>query len=324
MLERPLLIPLFSLGAGISAANQWHFTLPTSILFFLLATSLLAVFSARRFLFLSCLSLCFFVAGVSAIEPLLVPNFPSDSIIRFAGEEPLVVEGIIDARPEWQEAGGRIYLRAVRIFRGKTEQQVSGRLLLFVGNGHAALSTGDLIRFVSRISRPRSFGIPGEFDYERYLAFQKIYATAFSRTASEVILIRGGVAYPVQNLMDHIAADLGRRIGVLLPTAEGAVLRALLLGESRLVPKDTSELYARTGVNHILSISGFHVGVIALFFFSLVFCAARCSQFLLLHLNPRRTILVLTVPVLLFYLFLTGGAPATVRSVIMISAYIHV
>lgn len=322
MSERPLLIPLFSLIAGISFANQWQFSLPAPILFLLLATCLLAVFFVRRFLFLCCLSLCFFVAGAGAMESCLAPRFPSDSIVRFADEKSLVIEGIIDARPEWQEDGGRIYLRTVRIFRGKTEEQVSGRILLYVGEGHAALATGDLVRFVSRLSRPRNFGIPGEFDYKRYLAFQKVYATAFSRTASEVILIREGIAFPLQNRMDHIATDLGNRIGRLLPSDEGAVLRALLLGESGLVPKDTRELYARTGVNHILSISGFHVGVIALFFFFLVFSAARCSQFLLLRFNPRRTILVLTIPVLLFYLFLTGGAPATVRSVIMISAFI--
>jgi len=322
MSQYPLLIPLFSLVAGISAANQWQVTVPSTILYLLLAICLLAVFFARRFLFLCCLSLCFFVAGAGAMESCLVPRFPSDSIVRFAGEEPLVIEGIIDARPVLQEDGGRIYLRTVRIFRGKTGQQVRGRILLYVGVGHAAFATGDLIRFVSRISRPRNFGIPGEFDYERYLAFQKVYATAFSRTASEVILIREGIDYPLQNRMDQIAADLGNRIGTLLPSDEGAVLRALLLGESGLVPKETSQLYARTGVNHILSISGFHVGVIALFFFFLVFSAARCSQFLLLHLNPRRTILALTIPLLIFYLILTGCAPATLRSVIMISAYI--
>ncbi|MRR06818.1 MAG: DNA internalization-related competence protein ComEC/Rec2 [Deltaproteobacteria bacterium] len=321
MSERPLLIPLFSLVAGISAANQWHISLPGPFLCLLLATCLLAVFCSRRVLFPICLSLCFFVAGATAMAPILVPRFSSDSIVRFAGEqEPLVIEGIIDARPEWQETGGRVYLRAVRVFLGKSEQPVSGRILLYVGTGQATLSTGDLVRFSSRISRPRNFGIPGEFDYERYLAFRKVYVTAFSRSAAEVVLIRGGVAFPVQNLMDRLAADLGNRIGVLLPCEEGAVLRALLLGESGLVPESTRELYARTGVNHILSISGFHVGVVGSFFFFLVFCTARFSEFLLLHVNLRRTILVLTLPVLLFYLLLTGGAPATVRSVIMISA----
>ena len=318
----PLLIPLFSLIAGIAAANQWHFSLPPACQIFLIATCLLAVFFARQSLFLLCLSLCFFSAGAGAIEPILEPNFSADSIVRFAGEEPLLIEGIIDARPEWQEAGGRIYLRVVRIFRENSQIRVSDRILLFVGEGRANLATGDLVRFVSRVSRPRNFGIPGEFDYERYLAFQKVYATAYSRTAAELVLIRQGVANSLQNRMDRIAADLGKRIGRLLPTEEGAVLRALLLGESRLVPTSTRDLYARTGVNHILSISGFHVGVIAFCFYSLVFCAARCSQFLLLRAHPRRTLLILTIPLLFFYLFLTGGAPATLRSVIMISAYI--
>jgi len=322
MSRHPLLIPLFSLIAGISAANQWNFFAPASSFFLLLVACLFAVFFARRVLFLLCLSLCFFAAGSGAMASLLEPSFPDDSVVNFAGEEPLVIEGIIDARPEWRDAGGRIYLRAVRIFRGKTVEPVSGGILLYIGEGHAPLASGDLIRFISRISRPRNFGVPGEFDYERYLAFRKVHATAFSRSAAEVILIRAGIAYPLQNFMDRLAADMGTRIGLLLPTEEGAVLRALLLGESGLLPQETKDLYARTGVNHILSISGFHVGVIALFFFFLLFCAARCSEFLLLRANPRRTILLLSIPVILFYLLLTGGAPATVRSVVMISAYI--
>lgn len=322
MSQRPLLIPLFSLIAGISAASQWNFFASATSLFLLLAICLCAVFFACRALFLLCLSLCFFAAGLAAMAPLLEPSFPDDSVVGFAGEEPLAIEGIIDARPEWRETGGRIYLRAVRIFRGKTAEQAGGRILLYIGEGHAPLARGDLVRFVSRISRPRNFGIPGEFDYERYLAFRKVHATAFSRTAAEVILIRAGIAYPLLNFMDRLSADLGKRIGLLLPTEEGAVLRALLLGETGLLPQATRDLYARTGVSHILSISGFHVGVIALFFFSLLFCVARCSEFLLLRTNPRRTILLLSLPVILFYLLLTGGAPATVRSVIMISTYI--
>ncbi len=322
MSEHPLLIPLFSLVAGLAAANQWHFFCSTSVLVVLLGACLLFVFFSHRILFLACLSLSFFVAGAMAMEPFLSPSFPADSIVHCAGEEPLVVEGVIDTRPEWQETGGRIYLRAARVFREKTGEQASGRVLLYVGGGHAELFTGDLIRFSARIAKPRNFGIPGEFDYERYLAFRQVYATAFSQTADQLVLIRRAVDYPVRNLMDRIAADLGSRIGRLLPGEEGTILRALLLGESGGVPQEIRELYARTGVSHILAISGFHVGVVAFFLFSLVYCVARWSQFLLLRANLRRTILVLTIPGLLFYLFLSGAAPATVRSVIMICACI--
>ena len=322
MVSRPLLIPLFSIIAGLSTACLSGIFFPSLILLPLLAATLAFVFLKSRIPFLLSLSLCFFVWGDLSLKPLLSPRFPSDSIVRYAGNETQVVEGVIDSRPKWLETGGRLSLRVTRLFRGGRAVPASGRLLVYVGEGRSELFTGDLVRFESRIRRPRNFGVPGEFDYERYLAFRDIYATAFTRTASHVILIRSGIMYPVQHSMDAIAAHMGNRIARLVPGDDGAVLRALILGEGGAVPRAIGELYTRTGVNHILSISGFHVGVIAFFMFHLLFRVARCSQFLLLHANLRRSVLVFTVPVLLFYLFLSGAAPATIRSVIMIIAFI--
>lgn len=322
MAARPLLIPLVSTIAGLCAAlpGGWMIRLP--ILPLLLALCLALAFVRGRLPFLACLSLSFFVWGNQALEPLLTPRLSADSVAHLAGKGPYLVEGIVDARPEWREAGGRIILRVTRVFNGTRQAPASGRLLLYIGEGRGQFLSGDLVRFESRIVRPRNFGTPGEFDYERFLALKEICATAFAPNASHVILIRSRVRFPVANFMDGLAADLGNRMGRLVPGVEGAVLRALILGEGGAVPEAVKELYTRTGVNHILSISGFHVGVIAFFVFHLLFRVARFSPFLLLHGNLRRSILVLTIPILLFYLFLTGAAPATVRSVLMISAFI--
>jgi competence protein ComEC len=43
---------------------------------------------------------------------------------------------------------------------------------------------------------------------------------------------------------------------------------------------------------------------------------------LALHFNLRRMVLILTVPAMLLYLCLTGSAPATARSVIMLAAFV--
>ncbi len=322
MTSRPLAIPLFSVVAGLTSAFLWGICFSLISLLLLLAITFLLVFVKNRLFFLATLALCFFVWGNLSLKPFLEPHFSSDSIVRFVGADPLTIEGVIDSRPDWRETGGRIYLRAARVFRGEWSAVVTGRMLVSIGEGRSYLLTGDRVRFVSRIREPRNFGVPGEFDYERYLAFRDVHATAFVTSASDVILIRGGVAYPFQRLMDRIAVDLGNRISDSLPGDEGAVLRALLLGEMGGVPDKIRELYTRTGVNHILSISGFHVGVIAFFLFQLAFRAARRSPFLLLYAHPRRVILVLTIPVILFYLFLSGSAPATVRSVVMIVACI--
>jgi competence protein ComEC len=317
-----LLIPLLAIIAGLSTACLSGFFFPSLILPPLLAATLACVFLKNRIPFLLTLFLCLFVWGDLSLEPLLSPRFPADSIVRYAGHEAYLVEGIVDGRPEWLETGGRLSVRVTRLYRAGRSGPACGRLLLYVGEGRGELLSGDLVRFESRIRRPRNFGIPGEFDYERYLALRETYATAFVPSASHVILVRSGVLYPLQNFMDGLAAQMGNRIGRLVPGGDGAVLRALILGEGGPVPRSIKDLYTRTGVNHILSISGFHVGVIAFFIFHLLLRAARCSQFLLLHANIRRSVLLLTVPVLIFYLFLTGSAPATIRSVIMITAFI--
>lgn len=321
MMSRPLLIPLFSAVAGISSASLWGTCfLRVSLLGFLAITFLL-VFVKNRTFFLISLACCFFVWGNLALQPFLEPDLPVNSIAGYTGDEPITVEGVIDRRPEWREAGGRLYVDAARLFRGQWSAAVTGRVMLSIGEGRSCLRTGDRVRFVSLLRKPRNFGVPGEFDYERYLAFRQVRATAFVPSACDVLLIRGGVACPFQRFVDGIAIEFGIRIGEHLPGEEGAVIRALLLGESG-VPERIRTLFTRTGVSHILSISGFHVGVIAVFIFHLAFSAARCSQLLLLYTNIRRVILVLTIPVLLFYLFLSGTAPATVRSVVMIVAYI--
>jgi competence protein ComEC len=182
--------------------------------------------------------------------------------------------------------------------------------------------TGDRVRFLSRIQRPRNYGLPGEFDLVRYLAFRNIFATAFVRTPDDIVLLDSGVEHKLQRRVDAVADRLGRFIKENVAPVEGAILRALLLGESGYVPKTLKDAYTRTGVNHILSISGFHVGIISLFIFQLIFYAAKGSEFLLIHLNLRRFVLLLTLPVIVFYLFLSGAAPATTRSVIMITVYI--
>ena len=318
----PLVLPLFSMIAGISSACFREISFPFySLPFFLVATSIAAVF-ARRAVFHGALAICFFVWGNLSPQPYLNPVFPPDSVVNHAGGGPLAIEGIVDGRPEWRETGGRLLVRSSRIFRGETSLRVSGRILLYVGEGRPELLAGDLVRFVSRIRRPRNFGTPGEFDYERYLALQDIHATAFVGSAEDVILIRGGAASPLCRHVDRIALHMGKRIGAIVPGEEGAVIRALIIGESGAIPEGIRELFTRTGVSHILSISGFHVGVIAFFLYHLAFAAARRSRFLLLHLCLRRLILLLTIPVLIFYLLLSGAAPATVRSVVMICAYI--
>jgi competence protein ComEC len=321
-MERPLAAPLISLVAGLSLAGLYPVHPVPAVLPTLLAVAFLTLFLKNRLLFQLSLCLLLFASGSYLLGPCLAPRLGPEHIAAWQSDDPVTVEGVIDSRPEATERGGRLCIRTKEVYQGRQRTLVSGRLLLYVGEGKPDLMTGDRVRFSSRIRKPRNFGIPGEFDFERFLAFKEIFATAFVKTPDEIILIREGVDYRLQRSVDLVAARIGAFIDQSVPRAEGAILKALLIGDMGGVDRATRDAYSRTGVNHILSISGFHVGVIAVFIFQLLMSVAKTSEYLLLRFNLRRFILLLTFPLIVFYLFLSGSAPATVRSVIMIGVYI--
>jgi competence protein ComEC len=134
---------------------------------------------------------------------------------------------------------------------------------LSVKEGGIDFISGDRVRFSSRIRKPRNYGLPGEFDIERHMAFRGISATVFVNSSDDIILLGDSGQYRIQRQVDLIAHHLGEFISESISPQEAAILRALLLGDMGAVPKTIKEAYTRAGVNHILSISGFHVGILA-------------------------------------------------------------
>ena len=90
-------------------------------------------------------------------------------------------------------------------------------------------------------------------------------------------------------------------------TPEGAILETLLLGgRGRLTPETTAAMQ-KTGLYHLLAISGAHIGVISLLLFGL-FRALRV---------PRRASCVLLIVLLVLYALLVEGRASVLRAVLM-------
>jgi len=88
---------------------------------------------------------------------------------------------------------------------------------------------------------------------------------------------------------------------------EGALIQSLVLGERGGLPEETRQGFARSGVIHVLAVSGLHVGFVILVCFAI---------FTLLRLPPTvRTLLTLLV--LFLYVYLTNVRPSVVRAAVM-------
>jgi competence protein ComEC len=317
----PLILPFCFLSLGIAAAVSSGIFLPEQLRLSLLLLPLPFFFFSSRHLLPLALSPLLFIAGNLMIQPTII----GDPQQRLALEQkiniPLSVEGVVAARPEFKDGGYRLLIRVDSAKPEDTDEapfHLNGRLLLRLGSSSRNLYSGDRIRFTGKLRPPRNLGTPGEFDSERFYALKGIVATSFVKSDSDITLLPGSSGPGFQRHFDIMARTIGDFIMKILPGIEGGIMKALLIGDMSDIPQEMKDSYSRTGVNHILSISGFHVGIIALALLQLCFIISRIFPALLLYLNFRRFACIATLPIILYYMFLAGAAPATARSVLML------
>lgn len=321
--EHPLLILVSGLIVGCLMAFHWQIQVPLWSLTALLLVVILASGVRSKPLFLLALWLFCTVWALFSLQSIRSYR-PSESLGGMSSREGmLVVEGLVVRRPVALPQGQRFELQLKRIIKPHSEQAVDGRLLVTVAKGEGDWGSGDLVRLRGSLRVPRRLRLPGEFDYPRYLALHHIDATFWVADAGQVVLMRRAVGPSLQRLLDRAAqrCDLLIRQAVPDPAA-AAVVMALVTGSQAAIAPELKAAYARAGVSHILSISGFHVAVIAATVSLLLLWLMLQWQSLSLRLNVRRATLLATLPAMAAYLLFTGSAPATARAVIMLAAVV--
>jgi competence protein ComEC len=263
-----------------------------------------------RYLFFGLLF--FFYALFRSSQPL--PEHPD--IERLAQlRSKISVSAKIDKVVTLSDGRARIDLSHVNLSDKNTVINLSAplRLRLYVDSYHAALLPGDSVSFSSRLRQPRLFGTPGEFHWPRYLATEGIDMTAWVKDEQALTI----EAYGSFSLMRSLAVWKQQVAGIIeaeLTPAQSPLVRALLLGEGRLIDDAQRKILAGSGISHLYAISGLHLGMIALFGYFLLLQVYRRSSVLLLWQPPQRVLPLLLIPLLLGYLLFTGDAVATRRA----------
>jgi competence protein ComEC len=321
--ERPLLAPFLALSAGLVLADMFPLSLPFSAVAAAFAALLLSCRIGNRLPLEICGFVFFLVWGVYVLPIWTTPLPAERSILSYDGLGPVTVEGIIDSRPAVSNGSSRFILETIAVIQSGRAMPVRGRVMVYVRSGEVSPGRGDQVRLILRVSTPRLLGLPGEFDFARHLALQGVVAVGSVASAEDMIVMRGGVRDILLAGIDCQARLLGDFIRATLPDPRvSSVMAALLIGDQKGIPEELSHDYTRAGVSHILSISGFHVGILAFFMAQAVLFVTTRFEWLALRFNLRRLSLLSALPAMLLYLLLTGAAPATARSVVMLSLFV--
>ncbi|GLH75923.1 competence protein ComEC [Bradyrhizobium sp. SSBR45G] len=226
------------------------------------------------------------------------------------------LSGFVEAR-DIRERSDRIVLR-VTAMESQRSSVTLARVRLAVRKGTAP-DVGSFVQLKARLLPPLAPVHPGSYDFARDMFFQGIGASGFvmgtitTVTPPQAAGLGLRYAAAMQGLRDAIDA----RIRARLDGDERAIATALLTGRRDAIAPDVNDAMFISGLGHVLSISGYHMAVVA----GVAFFAIRA----LLALIPGLTIshpikkwaAAAALVAAAFYLLLSGAEVATQRSFFM-------
>jgi competence protein ComEC len=178
---------------------------------------------------------------------------------------------------------------------------------------------GERWKFTVRLRRPRGTANPHGFDYEAWLLERGLRATGYVRQVKAHLRLAAMVHRPrywVERLRELARA----RIEAALPgAAHAGVITALVVGDQRAIPAEEWQVFTRTGVNHLMSISGLHVTMVSGLVYALVYGFWRRRPALTLRLPARKAAVIIGLAAAFGYAMLSGFAVPAQRTVYMLA-----
>jgi competence protein ComEC len=228
----------------------------------------------------------------------------------------VTVTGFVETHEE-RARTDRFVLRVIEMSGARNTPKLE-RVRLSVKKGTAP-AVGSFIEMKARLLPPLSPMRPGSYDFGRDMYFAGIGASGFALGAIKTVAPpdSGGWKLRYARAMQDMRNAIDARIRGTLAGDNRAIATALLTGRRDAISAPVNDAMFVSGLGHVLSISGYHMAVVA----GVVFFAVRA----LLALIPALTV---TFPIkkwaalaalmaALFYLLLSGAEVATLRSFYM-------
>ena len=226
--------------------------------------------------------------------------------------------GFVEVREE-RERSDRIVVRLERIVEPRFSEKLE-RVRVSVRKGTAP-PVGSFIEFRARLSPPLEPLRPGGYDFARDMYFQRIGASGFvlGPIRSVDAPHPPGLRLRYAVLVDGMREAIDKRIRAVLPGDKGAIASALITGKRDAISTPVNEAMYVSGLAHVLSISGYHMAVVA----GVVFFALRALFALTPAFSNRHPIkkwaALAALGAAAFYLVLSVAEITSQRAFIMIA-----
>ena len=272
--EFTLLLLLISLGVGILwRRNQRMISAP----------------------FLLCVSVgfCCFAIGLLRME-MATWQFTASTLQTAVGQD-ILFTGVVLQEPKINTNTTQLYVHG------------EGEILLVLTDRHQSVQYGDVVTVSGQLNVPEKFTteLGRTFDYPGYLQAKGVQYTVSFADISVVEQGQGNIFIAFLLSAKHHFMDV---LETVIPEPQVGLGEGLLLGVKQALGEDIENDFRRTGIIHIVVLSGYNVMLVVTFFM-------LCFSFLL---SPRKRVVAGVIAIASFAL-LVGLSATVVRASIMAS-----
>ena len=319
-MRAPLVLPTLALVAGILAGA--HVRAPALPVLALGAVAAAGEIFWRRHPRRSAAALAVLWVCVGLVRVHVWLAHPEHALARTLPEAPgpVRLHAVVDSDPvgvfepdhmvsEVEPESGRAacVLRLLHVRDGRGWHPRAGRVRAIVQRPEGALAYGDEMVAEGEWFRVPAPGNPGEYDWRQALARQRIHGIVRVRPYDGIVRLESGQGSPVLAAAAGLRQRWERLLEEAFSAGDAGLLRSLLLGERGRLDERLKSAFVETGTIHLLVVSGFNVGLVALLFEWL---------FRLIGL-PWRLRVVGSAAGIGLYALLTGLQPPVVRAMLM-------
>jgi competence protein ComEC len=170
------------------------------------------------------------------------------------------------------------------------------------------IAPGAEIRAKARLVPPPPMALPGTYDFARDAWFRGIGAVG--KAMGPVAVVK-----PAQpHGLDRARTNLRQHITSRLPSGSAGIAIALVTGDQNAVDQDDADAMRRSGLTHLLSVSGLHIAAVVAFAMFLSLKLLALSERLALRFNLVLVSAAVAAAAGIGYTLLTGAQVPTVRS----------
>lgn len=230
----------------------------------------------------------------------------------------VLISGFVETREE-RERSDRVVIQVQRL-EGRRLAESPDRVRLAIRK-KTAPPVGSFIELKAHLSPPLAPLLPGGYDFARDMFFQQIGASGYALGKIKIVTttVMPTLWLRYATFLDSARATIDKRIRAELPGDRGSIASALITGTRDAISTPVNDAMYISSLAHVLSISGYHMAVVA----GIVFFFIRACLALVPSLASRQPVkkwaafgaLIAAA----FYLVLSGSDVATQRSFIMIA-----